>query len=171
MKEGFKFQDKIDINLKRRRNMETKLVLKGEAIIERREKFTGKVLEREKVHNLIVNTGKERVAKLIGNTESSLSAFGYIAIGTGSTAPNASDTSLETEVTRASGSPSYEASYKCIFEKTFEFGSGESYSITEAGVSDGASETGSTLLDRFTFSAKAVDADTDLYVKITITVS
>ena len=81
---------------------------------------------------------------------------------------------LETEVSRAqadNSGGSYEANYKCIFEKTFTFGSGESYSITEAGVFDGATETGSTMLDRFTFTSKSVDSDTDLYIKVTITVS
>lgn len=144
--------------------------LKGTAIIERRTK-EGKVLDRETARNLIVNTGKERVAKLIGDLESGLSAFSAIGLGTGTTAVVAGDTSLETEVTRALATKAYEASYKATFEKTFDFGSGESYSITEAGLFDSISESGSTMLDRFVFSAKEVGTEVDLYIKITITVS
>ena len=154
--------------------MKEGLKLRGDVIIERRSK-DGKVIDKEELKNLIVNVGKERVAKLItqgvGGT-----AFGYIAIGTGETgdSPAVGDTALVNEVTRAqadNGGGSYEADYKAIFEKTFSFGSGEEYSITEAGVSDSASASGECLLDRFVFAEKAVDVDTDLYVKVTITVS
>jgi len=147
--------------------MKSKLVLKGEAIIELRR--DGKVIDKEHVKNLIVNAGKERVAKLL-NGESS-TEFGYLAIGTGTTSPTAGDTALETEVARASATKGYEANYKATWEKTFSFGSGEEYDITEAGVSDSATESGATLLDRLTFSAKSVDSETELYVKITITVA
>ena len=148
--------------------MEDKLTLKGTAIIERRRK-DGTVIDREEVKNLVVNTGKERVAKLINGDSSTY--FRAIGIGEGTTAPSASDTTLESEATRALATASYESGYKAVFEKTFTFGSGVSYAITEAGMFDSATVSGSVMLDRFTFTAKNVDADTDLYVKITITVS
>jgi len=147
------------------------LKLRGDVLIERRTK-DGKVIEREEIKNLILNIGKERVAKLLNGVETT--PFKYIAIGEGTTAPVIGNTGLENESDRSiadDSGGSYEASYKAIWEKTFTFGSGISYSITEACVSDSASASGETLLDRFTFSAKAVDADTDLYVKITVTVS
>jgi len=146
------------------------LKLTGTVVIERRKK-NGKVIDRQNLKNLIVNSGKEHVAKLIGGLVSGLNEFQSIAIGTGTTSATATDTSLETEVTRALASKSYEASYKAVFEKTFSFNSGESYNITEAGLFDSNTESGSTMLDRFVFTAKEVDADTDLYIKITITVS
>lgn len=146
------------------------LKLIGTAVIERRAK-DGTVIDSEMVKNLIVNTGKEIVAKLIGELESGLGGFSAVALGTGTTGAVAGDTSLETEVARASATKAYEANYKATFEHTFDFGSGESYSITEAGIFDSAIESGSTMLDRFVFTAKEVDVDTDLYIKITITVS
>jgi len=149
--------------------MKEGLFIKGEALIQRVR--DGKIIDSEHIKNLVVNTGKERVAKLIGGISST--TFDSIGIGTGTTAPSASDTSLETEAKRLacdSGSPAYEADYKVTFEKTFTFGSAESYAITEAGVFDGVG-SGATMLDRLTFTAKNVDSDTDLYVKITITVS
>lgn len=139
-----------------------------EIIIERRRK-DGTVIDREILHNLIVNDGKERVAKLIGGISSD--NYTHIAIGTGTTSALVTDSALETEYTRAAATIAYEASYKVKFEKTFSFGSGVSENITEAGVTDDAVVSGSVLLDRFVFSAKAVDGDTDLYIKITITVS
>lgn len=151
--------------------MKEGLKLRGNVLIERRTK-DGKVLDREEIKNLIVNTGKERVAKLIAEgVGTGLTGFSYIAIGTGENEVNATDTSLQTEVERELATVAYEASYKAVFEKVFDFSTGEEYAITEAGVGDSASSTGDTLLDRFKFSAKNVDIDTDLYVKITITVS
>ena len=147
--------------------MKEGLKLRGDVIIESRRK-DGSVVERQELKNLIVNVGKERVAKLINGVSST--AMSVIGIGIGTTSPSASDTDLETEVSKASASVSYEAGYKAVFEKTFTFGSGISYNITEAGVFD-AIGSGGTMLDRFTFTAKAVDSDTDLYIKVTITVS
>lgn len=152
------------------KNSNDNIELKGTAIIERRTK-DGKVIDRDIVKNLIVNTGKEHVAKLIGGLVSGISEFTTVAIGEGTTSATVNDTALENEAKRALATKSYEASYKAVFEKTFNFGSGESYSITEAGIFDSAVESGSTMLDRFVFSAKAVDDSTPLYVKITIEVS
>ena len=148
--------------------MESRIVLKGKAILELRR--NGKVIEREEVNNLVVNAGKERVAKLLGAI-GGVGAFSHLAIGTGTTSATATDTALETEIERQSATIAYEADYKATFEYTFTFGSGESYAITEAGITDSATESGSTFLDRFVFSAKNVDSDTDLYLKVTITVA
>ena len=164
--QSFKLNDSIEFRTRRKNKMESKVFLKGDVVLERRR--NGKVIDREELHNLIVNVGKERVAKLLNGV--SATAFGYIAIGTGTTAPAVGDTGAETEITREAATKSYEASYKAIFEKTFTFGSGESYAITEAIVSDSASASGEAILDRFTFTVKNVDSDTDLYVKVTITV-
>lgn len=169
--QSFKIGDKIEVRTNKRRKdkMKTGIELRGDVILERRR--DGQVIEREELKNLVVNAGKIEVAKLLTAGEAS-DAFAYIAIGTGSTAPDAGDTTLETEEEREEADNSggqYEADYKCIFEKTFTFGSGVSYSITEAGVFNDAGA--GDMLDRFTFSAKAVDSDTDLYIKVTITVS
>lgn len=153
--------------------MKDGLKLRGDVIIERRRK-NGEVIDREEIKNLIVNVGKERVAKLltlgVGGT-----GFGYIALGESGSGDSVAvgDTALISEVKRAQADNSggnYEADYKAIWEKTFTFGSGDSYSIKEACISDSASPSGEALLDRFVFSPKAVDSDTDLYVKVTVTV-
>ena len=147
--------------------MEDTLKLKGIFIIERIK--NGKVLDREIVENTIVNTGKERVAKLLNDVSST--HFRAIGIGEGTTGALATDSALETERKRATASLSYEADYKAKFEHTFTFNSGESYAITEAGVFDSAVVSGSTMLNRATFSAKNVDVDVSLKVNVKITVS
>ncbi len=142
--------------------------LKGVAIIERRRK-DGSILDQEIVDNLIVTSGLERVAKLIGGVSTDF--FTHIAIGTGTTAATTSDSALETEYTREAATIAYEASYKIKFEKTFSVASGVSEIITEAGLTDDAVVSGSILLDRFVFSPKTLDGDNPLFIRITITVS
>lgn len=150
--------------------MESKITLKGHGYFERRKK-DGTKIDSWECDNLIVTTGKVQVAKLINGVDSP-SVFNAIAIGEGETADSVvvGDTTLKSEVARAGATPSYEATAKAVFEHTFDFGTGEEYSITEAGVFDDES-AGGNMLDRFVFSAKEVDIDTDLYVKITITVA
>ena len=130
---------------------------------------TGKVLEKEKITNHIVNDGLERIAKLLNNVSSTY--FRAIAIGTGTTAVTDSDTELDTEYTRALATLSYEASYKAKFSKTFTFGTGVSEDITEAGIFDSTTVTGSTMLARTTCTAKHVDSTKSLIVNAVITVA
>jgi len=133
------------------------------------EKSTGKILQEEEKCNLIVNDGLERVAKLINGVSSTY--FRAIAIGTGTTSATNSDTALETEYTRALATLSYEASYIAKFTKTFTFGSGVEEDITEAGLFDSATVSGSTMMARTTFTAKSVSADVDLIITAEITVA
>ena len=149
--------------------MKESLKLKGHGYFELRRK-DGTVKEAWECDNLIVTTGKVQVAKLLNGVDATY--FDTIAIGEGESGDEAvvGDTALVAEVERALASLSYEATAKAVFEKTFEFISGEAYEITEAGVFNSQS-AGGDMLDRFVFSAKSVDADTNLYVKITITCS
>lgn len=128
---------------------------------------TGKILQEETKENTIVNTGLERVAKLLNGVSSTY--FRAIAIGTGTTGALVGNTALETEVTRAAATLSYEASYKAKFEYTFSFGG--DYAITEAGLFDSATASGSVMLNRTTFTAKNVSTTVQLIVTATVTVA
>lgn len=144
------------------------IVLKGKFIVEVLNN-KGIVVDREEGSNLIVNGGLEELAKL-----AKIADFKYIGVGTGTDAPANADTELQTEVVRELDNLNggeYETSYKRKFEKVFSFGSGESYAITEAGLFDSLTASGSIMFDRLTFSAKNVDVDNSLRVTITITVS
>jgi hypothetical protein len=131
------------------------------------DKETGKILSSEEVHNAIVNDGLERVARLIMGDSSTY--FRAIAIGVGTTAVTNSDTALETENSRAAATLSYVASYKAQF--TYEFTFGGSYAITEAGIFDSVTPSGSTMLSRLVFAAKNVSTTVNLIATATITVS
>ncbi|MGE4413637.1 MAG: hypothetical protein AB7E45_08145, partial [Candidatus Caldatribacteriota bacterium] len=75
-----------------------KFGLKGKVKIRIFKAKTGEVIEEE-FDNLVVNVGKAEVAKLIGAGLGG-TAFGYIAIGTGTTAEAATDTAMGVELKR-----------------------------------------------------------------------
>jgi len=149
--------------------MNDNLKLKGEVLIETRDRVSNKILSHLEINNLIVNVGKEYVAKLLGGIETD--GFCAIAIGEGTTAPVGGNSALESEVEREVITPVYVADYKIKFEKTFVFGTGISYAITEAGVFNSGTVSGSTMLNRVSFGALNVGTDINLYIRFTITVS
>lgn len=133
------------------------------------EKLTGKILQEEEKCNLIVNDGLNQLRNwMAGDTVAYPKA---IAIGTGTTGATNGDTELETEYTRALAVISKPADYQVKYTKTFTFGSGVSEDITEAGLFDSDTVSGSTMLARVTFTAKSVSADVDLIVTATISVA
>jgi len=57
----------------------------------------GKVIDIREIKNTITNTGKAEAINLLGNV-SSPTAFTYLAVGIGTTAADATDTALESEI-------------------------------------------------------------------------
>ena len=152
--------------------MSGKIKIQDHITISRIDNSTGKVLSKIDLHNLVVNTGKVRVAQLLAGLNSNF--FEYIAIGEGASGgtgdPTVNDTELEAEVAREIATITEPEAKKVKWSKIFSFSSGEVYDITEAGIFDGAG-SGTTMLDRFKFTAQSVDSDISLKVEITITVA
>lgn len=142
--------------------------LKVNIVIKAIDNVTGEVKDERDIHNIIVTTGKSRIARLINGVSTNF--FDYIGIGTGTTSPVIGNTALETEVARALATLSEDPSGTAKFVKLFTFSSGESYAITEVGVFDQLTESGSTIMNRSTFNAINVDVDTDLSISITVAV-
>lgn len=145
--------------------MEKKLKLCFNAIIQTINLKTSKVVKETKVHNLVVDTGLDEII------DNGLSNIGYMAVGEDNTAVQASDTELGSEVKREAVSNTDEGTGIREYDKTFTFSSGESYTITEAGLFNSAIASGSIMLNRLTFTGHDVDADNGIRVKITITIA
>lgn len=117
------------------------------------------------VPNLVVATGKQYLAKLLA--AESVPAMSHMAVGTASTAANANDTALGSEllrvalddVTRTDASVTFKAIY----------GTGSSGSITEAGIFNDA--TTGTLLCRTVFGVITKTETDFLTINWTVTVS
>lgn len=142
------------------------LGLKVNVVIKTIDRYTGKVKEVEEIHNILVTSGKSRIANLLIGDSST--AFKYLAIGTGTDAPIAGDLTLGTEQKRSLATLSEDPTGTAKWVYLFTFSSGESFNITEIGIFDSLTVSGSTMMNRSTFSAKAVDADTDLSVTVTM---
>uniref|UniRef100_A0A6H1Z8R6 Putative tail protein n=1 Tax=viral metagenome TaxID=1070528 RepID=A0A6H1Z8R6_9ZZZZ len=117
----------------------------------------GNVKDQREYHNLVVSAGKAGVASRI-NGAGSEAAFTYIAIGIGTTAAAAGNTTLESEIVtaggeRAAGTPTRITTNvtndTAQLQVTYSFTG--SFAVTESGVLNAAS-TG-TLIARRTFSA------------------
>ena len=107
----------------------------------------GKVIQEEKVNNVIVTTGKSLVATLVSGSGTS---FSHMAIGTGSTSEVVGDSSLETEAGRVTLTSKATTNNVISYIGDFPAGTGTG-TITEAGILN-ASSSG-TMLNRATFSS------------------
>lgn len=106
----------------------------------------GKIIDERKVTNVIATTGKGLVATLVAGSGT---AFSHMAIGTDSTAEDASDTSLVTEAGRVTLTSKDVSANTVQYIGDFPAGTGTG-SIVEAGIFN-ASSAG-TMLNRTTFS-------------------
>ena len=136
-------------------------------VLKRINKLTGEVIDEETIHNTVVNVGLNMVRDFLG--DSAGSAPKYMAVGTGDTGEQATDTSLETEVTRELATIDIATNYICTYTKTFTFGG--SYAITELGMFDSATASGSSMFNRATFAAKNVSTEIDLRATVNITIA
>ena len=108
----------------------------------------GVVIQEFEVPNLVVTAGKNYIASKIVATTNSPASMTHMAIGTGTSTPGASDTTLGTQTGRVSLSGSTVSTNTITYTATFPAGTGDG-AITEAGVFNASS--GGTMLCRTTF--------------------
>lgn len=134
---------------------------------------TGSYVSSLRVANTVVNVGEAGIASRI-NGAGSEAAFTFIAIGTGTTSVNNTDTALASEITSGGGARASATASRtttnvtndtATLVNTFDFTA--TMAVTEAGAFN-ASSAG-TMLNRQTFSAiNVVDGDS---LEITVDVS
>lgn len=119
------------------------------------------------VENVVVSVGKSYLAEWLTQPTQSDPFMSYIALGTGSTAASASDTSLETELsTRVQGTLSFDGP---IWQNQAFFGSGvDTGTIAEAGIFSDVS--GGTMMARQTFTPIVKGAGEGVLVTWQITI-
>lgn len=120
--------------------------------------LTGRMVSTVSFPNLVTNAGLAAIADKVGGVTGAAD-FDYVAVGEGTTAANASDTTLETEITDSGleraqdGSPT--RSTTSVANDTLEVGVTFSVTgtkaVTEMGLLNAASS--GTLLGRNVFSA------------------
>jgi hypothetical protein len=126
----------------------------------------GKVKDAQEFKNLVVTTGKNFIASRMKDTTDD--AMSHMAIGTGTTAAAAGDTTLETEAGRVSLTSTTVTNNSVAYVATFPAGTGTG-AITEAGILN-ASSSG-TLLCRTVFSVINKGSADTLGITWTVTVN
>jgi len=128
----------------------------------------GSLKEKRSVHNVIVTAGKNFLAAWLAAATQADYFMRYLAIGTGTTGAQVSNTTLETEVgTRGAGTLS-SSNNIWTNQVTFAAGNGTG-AITEAGVF--SASTSGTLFARQTFAVINKAAGDELQVTWNITLS
>ena len=127
---------------------------------------TGAIKEQREVDNLVVSAGLGYIASRMKDTTDT--AMGYMAIGTGSTAAAAGDTTLGTELDRNALTSTTVTSNEIAYVASWSAGDGTG-AITEAGIFNDASA--GTMLARTVFSTVNKGASDTLSITWTITLS
>lgn len=126
-------------------------------------------IETRRKDNLILNGGFDFIANAIGSSSSRPSVMSYTAVGTGTTAADATQTALVTELARKAATYAHTAGTK-VFTMTTKFAAGEATgAITEAGICNASS--GGTFLDRVTFAVINKASDDELTTNFQFTLS
>jgi hypothetical protein len=141
------------------------LKAKGELTIILRDQ-EGKVKEARHVPNLVVSVGKTYIASRMVGTSATI--MSNMAIGTGTTAPAAGDTTLGTEAGRVALASGTSSGATVTYTATFPAGTGTG-AITEAGVFNAG--TGGTMLCRTTFPVVNKAAGDSIAITWVVTVS
>jgi hypothetical protein len=127
----------------------------------------GNVKDQRIIKNLVVNTGLNFVASRMVNT--SADVMSHMAIGTGSTSPAAGDTDLASIAGARELLDSITLSDNTVtYVAAFEAGD-QTGEISEAGIFNAS--TGGDMLCRSTFTAVTKEADENMSITWTITVS
>ena len=126
----------------------------------------GNIKDEKKVENLIVDTGLDYIASRMSGTSESV--MSHMAVGTGSTAAAASDTTLGTELDRNALTSTTVTDNAVAYVCSWAAGDGTG-SLTEAGIFNAASA--GTMLCRTVFGTVTKAADDSITITWTITVS
>jgi hypothetical protein len=143
------------------------LKLRGDVALVLRDK-NGNVKEERKINNLIVNTGLNFICDRMKNDETAMS---HMALGSGSTAAAAGDTTLGSQLGSREALDSDTVSSNTItYTSSFEAGDATG-AVTEAGIFNATS--GGTMLCRTVFAVVNKSADDSLSVswQISLTAS
>lgn len=142
-----------------------KLKLKGRVSLTLRDS-SGAIKESKEINNLVVDSGLDFItSRMTGTAEGIMS---HMAIGAGTTAANASDTALESELGRVTLTDDAVSGAVITFTATFGAGTGTG-AVTEAGLFN-ASSAG-TMLCRTVFDVVNKAADDTLAITWTVTLT
>lgn len=141
--------------------------IKGHCLVQLFDEF-GNEKERREIDNLIVTTGRDAIIERLDSSPTTAQPS-HMAIGTGSTAPVAGNTTLGAEIDRNALTSNTSSGGVLTMVGNWAAGDGTNSAIAEAGVLNAAS-TG-TLYSRATFTAINKGASDTLQITWTYTLT
>lgn len=159
--------DKLEASIGRAAHVGDDLTITGHVLVELRD-ADGRLKERREVDNLVVTAGKQHIADALSSAPGQ-SAMGWMAVGTGSTAPAAGDTALGTEIDRNALTSRTDAGAVVTYVGDWAAGDATNAALAEAGIFN-QSSVGGTMLARATFTAINKGASDTLKITWTVTV-
>lgn len=117
-----------------------------------------KVVEQRKINNLVVTSGKNFIASALQTAPVLMS---HMALGSGTTAPAAAQTALETELGRVALTDTTAVDNVVTYTATFPAGTATG-AVTEAGILNAA--TAGTMLCRTSFPVVNKGADDSISI-------
>jgi len=141
------------------------LKLRGDVAVVLRDK-NGNVKDERNINNLIVDTGLNFICDRMKNDETAMTHMG---LGSGTTAPAAGNTTLESQLgSRETLDSSTVTNNQIVYVSSFEAGDATG-AVSEAAIFNAAS--GGTMLCRVSFSVVNKAADDVLSINWTITLT
>lgn len=131
-----------------------------------RDETTGAIKQEFTVPNLVVDTGLDFIASRM--KDATATAMSHMAVGTGTTAANAADTALETELARVTLTSTTVTDNSVAYVASYPAGTGTG-ALTEAGLLNAASA--GTMLCRTVFAVINKSAADSMTVTWTVTIS
>jgi hypothetical protein len=125
----------------------------------------GQVKDQREIKNLVVTVGKEFIAGRMVGTPTAMS---HMAIGSGTTAADVADTTLESELGRVALGSASASGAVVTYTATFPPGTGTG-AVTEAGTLNASS--GGVMLCRTVFAVVNKGADDAMAITWAVTVS
>ncbi len=138
-----------------RRRLRSPLSLTCNVTIELRDAASGRLLRRMRRHNLVTLVARNAIRDLL-NGVSTPATITHFAVGTGATAPAATDAALQTEVFRDMVTKRTPDAGKLSLQYYLPSTAANGYSLTEAGLLTAAS--GGLLVARVTYQPIAKTA-------------
>lgn len=139
--------------------------VKGDLEITIVDSITGELKLNRKEKNLVVTAGKNLIISRLASNGSAV--IDHMAVGTNNTAPNVTDTTLNTELTRVALTSVSPAGNAITYVATFGVGVATG-ALVEAGLFN--SSTAGTMLSRTTFAVVNKGVNDVMTITWTITV-
>jgi hypothetical protein len=161
-------KDEVLVSVGRGSALDDSFEVKGHLLV---EVFgpDGELKDFRETDNLVVTAGKNHIADQLKSTPAQ-AAMGWMAVGTGTTAPAAGDTLLQTEIDRNALTSRTAAANVVTYVGDWAAGDATNAGISEAGIFNVVTANTITMLARATFTAINKGASDTLKITWTLTI-